>query len=139
MRKRLLLSLFALYFSSTNVFAATRVEEAVRLSKLTLSAMQCAHLATDSAEAQRLADVGVAAGKNFVEVIGKLNEQEQKEADPNLAVLWKGLYWRSPEFLLGQVWQIEADIAYKSLGDDTKAWEREKVLKFSQKNCALIR
>jgi hypothetical protein len=40
-------------FGSAQVIAETRIEEAVRLSKLTLSAIECAILARNGDETQR--------------------------------------------------------------------------------------
>ena len=43
-------------------FAENRVNEAVRLSKLALSAMECANFAPNDAEAGRLGEIGISAG-----------------------------------------------------------------------------
>jgi hypothetical protein len=119
--------------------AETRVEEVVRLSKLTLSAMECANLASNDADSQRLAEVGISAGKKFLEATPKLTQEEQKTAGRDIALLWRGVPGPSMDFILGRVWEQMTEAAYKSLGDDTKQWDREKIVKYSAKNCMVIR
>ena len=119
--------------------AETRMEEAVRLSKLTLSAMECANLATNEGDSQRLSEVGLTAGKKFLDLLPKLTPEELKSAGPNLAILWRGVSGPSTDFVLGRVWEQMAVIAHKSLGDDTSKWDREKVRRYSEKNCMIIR
>jgi hypothetical protein len=119
--------------------AESRVNEAVRLSKLTLSAMECANFAPDDAEAGRLGEIGINAGKKFLELMPTLSEEERKSAGPDIAMLWRGVSGYSIDFVLGRVWQEMEKISYESLGDDTKAWERNKLVKYSEKNCSIIR
>lgn len=119
--------------------AETRVEEAVQLSKLTLSAMECANFAPNDAEAGRLGEIGINAGKKFLELMPTLSDEERKSAGPNIAVLWRGVPGYSIDFVLGRVWQEIETFSYKSLGDDTKAWKYNKSVKYSEKNCSIIR
>jgi hypothetical protein len=138
--QRLSLALILVFaFATLPAFAETRVEEVIRLSKLTLSAWECANLAANEADSQRLEEVGMTAGKKFLETAPKLTEEEQKTAGRDIAILWRGVPGPSVDFILGRVWEKMSDIAYKSLGDDTKNWDREKVVKYSQKNCMVIR
>jgi hypothetical protein len=120
-------------------FAATKVEDSVRLSKLTISAMECVKFTKDGAEAQRLADIGITAGRQFLALIPTMNDDERRAASPDIALLWRGLWGPSVDFKLGQVWKEIETGAYQSLGEDTKQWDDIKLLKYSQKNCALIR
>jgi hypothetical protein len=55
--------------------AETRIDEAVRLSKLAPSAMECSILAADKADAQRLAEIGLASGKKYFNAVAKLSEE----------------------------------------------------------------
>jgi hypothetical protein len=135
--RRLSLALL-LAFATLPAIAETRVEEVVRLSKLTLSAMECANLAPNDADSRRLEEVGLSAGKQFLEAMPKLTQDEQKAADPKIALLWRGVPGPSIDFVLGRVWERMTDSAYKSLGDDTKKWDSEKVVKYSEKNCMII-
>jgi hypothetical protein len=140
MRRLGLALVLAFSFATLPAFAENRVEEAVRLSKLTLSAMECANLAANDADSQRLQEVGMSAGKQFLEAMPKLTQDEQKAAGPKIALLWRGVIpGPSIDFILGRVWERMTDSAYKSLGDDTKKWDSEKVVKYSQKNCMIIR
>jgi hypothetical protein len=140
MRRLRLALVLASSFATLPAFAETRVEEAVRLSKLTLSAMECANLAVNDADSQRLQEVGMSAGKQFLEAMPKLTQEEQKSAGPKIALLWREVIpGPSIDFILGRVWERMTDIAYKSLGDDTKKWDSAKVVKYSQKNCMIIR
>jgi hypothetical protein len=136
--KRLILAT-VLCFCISPTQAATKAEDAVRLSKLTISAMECANFTKDGVEAQRLADIGIAAGKQFLALIPTMSDDERKAASPNIALLWRALWGPSIDFELGQVWKEIETGAYQSLGEDTKQWDNNKLLKYSQKNCALIR
>jgi hypothetical protein len=49
-------------FVSVCAAAETRIDEAARLSKLTLSAMECANWAPTGDETQRLGEIGIDAG-----------------------------------------------------------------------------
>jgi hypothetical protein len=139
MRKLIVSMVICLCLSTTHASAETKVEESVRLSKLTLSAMECANYASDGAEAQRLANIGIAAGRQFLDAFPKLSADEQKAAGPHIALLWKGVSGPSVDFVLGQAWKEMETFAYQSLGDNTKAWDSAKLTKYSQKNCTLIR
>ena len=125
---------------TSSTIAEIRIDEVVRLSKLTLSAMQCAILATDTADSARLSEIGLVAGKKFLELAPKLSDEEAKIAGNHIAILWRGvLPGPSSDFILGRVWQEEEEEVYRSLGNDTEKWEQEKVRKFSEKNCMIIR
>src|ERR1700677_3859286 len=97
--RRLSLALL-LAFATLPAIAETRVEEVVRLSKLTLSAMECANLAPNDADSRRLEEVGLSAGKQFLEAMPKLTKDEQKAADPKITLLWPGVPGPSIAFVL---------------------------------------
>jgi hypothetical protein len=113
-------------------FAETQVEEAVRLSKLTISAIECSVLASDGNEAQRLGEIGFAAGKKFLDVIARLSTEEQKSANQNIALLWHGVPGPNSDFVLGRVWQEVEHNVYRLLGDDTEAWKNKKERMYSE-------
>jgi hypothetical protein len=124
---------------ASHAVAQSRVDEAIRLSKLTLSAMECANLAPSEADFQRLFEVGLSSGKKFLDLLSKLSPEESKTASPNLAMLWRGVSGPSTDFVLGRVFEQMTTIAYKSLGEDTSKWDRDKSVRYSVKNCMLIR
>ncbi|WP_045837033.1 hypothetical protein [Hyphomicrobium sp. 99] len=121
------------------VAAETRVEGAIRLSQLTLSAMECTVFAKEDAEANRLFQIAIDAGRKFLALAPTLTPEEQKAASPQIAVLWGGLSGPSVDFVLGEAWHAMSSAAYKKLGDDTKRWDTEKVFKYADANCRLIR
>jgi hypothetical protein len=139
MLKKAILIVVGVCCGSVQAFAETRGEEAIRLSKLTLSAIECSILAGDGNESQRLGEVGIAAGKKFLELIPKLNAEEQKSSKEHIAILWRGMSGYNSDFVMGRVWQGMVTITYRSLGDDTKQWERDKRTKYLDKNCMIIR
>jgi hypothetical protein len=124
-------------FASTTV-AETRIDEAVRLSKLALSAMECSMLAPDKVDAQRLAKIGLASGKQYFAAVAKLSEENEKIASKEIPAIWKGVSGISPDFVLGRVWQKMESIVQKSLGDDKSKWARKKAEKYVDKNCVSI-
>ena len=125
-------------FVSTTV-AETRVDKAVRLSKLSLSAMECSILATDKADAQRLAKIGLASGKQYFDAVAKLSEEEEEIAGKDIPATWRGVTGISPDFVLGRVWEKMEIIVRESLGDDKSNWAHEKAEKYADKNCMSIR
>jgi hypothetical protein len=124
-------------FASTTV-AETRITEAVRLSKLALSAMECSMLAPDKSDAQRLAKIGLDTGKKYFDAVAKLSEKDEKAAGKEIPAIWIGVSGISPDFVLGRIWQKMEDIVHKSLGDDASKWANEKAEKYANKNCMNI-
>jgi hypothetical protein len=127
-------------FGAWQAIAETRIEEAVRLSKLTISAIQCSQLADDDNEAQRLSAMGIAAGKQFLDLFANLSPAERQSADPNIATLWHLVPGPSNDFILGRVWELlekETLASYDS--DDKKVAKIRQQQLFDNKNCSLIR
>jgi hypothetical protein len=125
-------------FASVTI-AETRIDEAVRLSKLALSAMECSMLAPDKFDAQRLAEIGLASGKKYFDAVARLSAEEEKIAGNDIPEIWRGVSGISKDFVLGRVWQKMESIVYKSLGDDTGKWAREKAEKYADKHCMSLR
>ena len=125
-------------FASAAV-ANTRIDQAVRFSKLALSAMECSMLAPDKADARRLAELGLSSGKKYFDAVAKLSDQEQKIAAGDIPAIWKGITGISPDFLLGRVWQKLEQAVQMSLGADKGKWAREKARKYADKNCMSVR
>lgn len=129
---------FTVCIVSTTV-AETRIDEAVRLSKLALSAMECSMLAPDKADARRLAKIGLTSGKEYFDAVAKLSDEEQKIAGRNISATWKGVTGISPDFVLGRIWQKMEDTIQESLGSDKRKWAHEKAKKYAEKNCVGVR
>jgi hypothetical protein len=136
---RLVICALFVVLSTAFSFAETRVEQAIRLSQTTLSAFECAILASSGEESGRLNKAAISAGKQFLELAPKLDAEEQKSANPNIAILWRGVWGPSEDFILGQVSKEMERSTYDQLGNDTKLWESKKQTRYREKNCALIR
>ncbi len=118
-------------------------EELIQLSRLTMSAIECSILATNDNEAQRLGEIGVKAGKDFLNYMrlyyDKLTVDEKKHVNNNVAILWHGVPGPSDDFVMGRVWQELEHIVYKRLGDNTTLWDAKRKSEFETKNCSLIK
>ena len=124
---------------STHTFAETRAEEAIRLSTLTVSAIECSVLSSDSSDAKRLGEIGIAAGKKFLELIPTLSAEERKSSEEHISVLWRQVSGYNSDFVMGRMWQEILTNVYWSLGDKTKEWDGNKRKKYLDKNCMIIR
>jgi hypothetical protein len=124
---------------TSTTIAETRIDEAVRLSKLSVSAMECSMFAPDKADAQRLAKIGLAVARQYFDSVGKLSDEDQEIAGEHIPAIWKGVSGISQDFVLGRVWQKLENIVQKGLGDDKSKWAREKAQKYADKNCMSIR
>lgn len=138
MHKAIMCVLGMACLGSVQAKAETNTEEVIRLSKLTLSAMECSHFSKEEEEANRLGLIGIEAGKKFLALMPRLSPQEQKSAGQNIAMLWRGVSGYSVDFVLGRVWQEMQRIAYDSLGNETKDWDAIKFKKYTEKNCMII-
>lgn len=127
-------------FASQGVKAQSRVEEAVRLSQLTISAFECSVLAVDQKEGKRLWDIGFAAGHKFLDELGSLTDEEDKKVSQNIAMLWNFISGPSHDFVLGRLYDDRITNVLKTVvGDDKKITAMRQEQAFQQKNCALIR
>jgi hypothetical protein len=124
---------------STTASSETHVEDAIKLSQLTLSAMLCANYTDDNKEANRLFDLGIASGKKFIQTWENMSIEERKTASPNISVLWGRVQGFSVDFVLGQVWNEMTKDAYRFLGDDTKQWQYKRSREYADRNCSILR
>lgn len=131
--------LVGLLLFSTQAMADERVDEAVRLSKLTLSAFRCSILTNKEAETNRLFEVGYKSGQSFLDIFDKLNDEQRKLASPNLAILWRWVAGPTKDFVLGMAYQnVVGDVGHLYDSDQQK-WTRNKQEAFSSENCMVIR
>jgi hypothetical protein len=131
-------TLFVSSLASKDAQAQSQIDEEVRLSQLTLSAFECSVLASDKKEAQRLFDIGLGAGRAFLDGLSKLTGDEDKAVSENTAILWNMVAGPTHDFILGQVYSDRIEEIYKYHDGDNKAWALKQEQMFRQKNCALI-
>jgi hypothetical protein len=124
---------------STTALSETHVEDAIKLSQLTLSAMECANYTDDNKEFNRLFDLSIDSGKKFIQTWNNMSEEERKTASPNIAVVWRAVQGFSVDFVLGQVWNEMSKDAYRRLGDDTKQWQYQRPQEYRNRNCSILR
>jgi hypothetical protein len=118
--------------------AKTQVEEAVRLSTLTLSAFACEHLANTEDDRHRLLDIGLKAGREFLESVQKLSSDERKKTDEGIAIMWRFVGGPTKDFILGQIFDKEGRIVEKVFDPDKEKMKRNKEELYSQMNCMII-
>jgi hypothetical protein len=117
--------------------AETRGDEAARLSALTISAMECSFLSNDDHESQRLRDIGIAAGKELLDLMPKLSAEERTG---RIALIWYEIIpGYSTDFILGRLWERLNREVHQQLGNDTKTWDSKKAERYHEKNCMVIR
>ena len=146
--------------------AQSIVEDELRLSKLTLTAFECSMLTDDSKDARKLFDIGFDAGRQFLENISELTNDERTEVSGQMDLLWWGvwdgksksivgqsmkplptflghsLWGPTIDFILGRVFSNRAEWVYKiEGGDDANEQTRNlnKSSMYREKNCFLIR
>jgi len=138
-----LLAFGVLFFwaaASGRAKAQSGVEEEIRLSQLALSAFECSILASDQKEVQRLFDIGLAAGRRFLEGLNNLTDDEDRKVAANIAVLWNFVAGPSHDFVLGRVYEDRTNDLFKDFeGGDKKLWAIRQEQMFRQRNCALVR
>jgi hypothetical protein len=130
-------SAFTLVLAS-GVLEAQPVEESMkRNARLTVSAFQCAVVAPDSKERERLFNMGLKAGRDFASRArdrGDLYERVRND----IPWLWTAVEGPSVDFIVGRIYeQLEAGI-YKEYDSDKTRWDMIKGNHYRQRNCALI-
>jgi hypothetical protein len=135
----LALAALAILFSlSENASAQAVVQEEARLSKLTLSAFDCALLAGDNKEAHRLLEVGHTAGRAFLSGINNLTKVERTRLSGQIDLSWqqvwdgtsqsvvakppndslgRNLWGPTTDFILGRLFSERAALANKASGN----------------------
>ncbi|TMQ31728.1 MAG: hypothetical protein E6K65_00105 [Nitrospirae bacterium] len=120
-----------------SAFAQTAEEALTKQSFLSVSAFQCAIVATDAKQRERLFTLGLKSGRDFIETAKSKTDLYAKVRSqiPMLRTMTGG---PTTDFILGQVYaQLEADI-YKKFDSDEKLWKAVKDNMYREKNCALL-
>jgi hypothetical protein len=131
-------------FAPQNAKAETQSDDLIRLSKLSLSAFECSVVATDKKEDARLFEVGLTAGRKFLDGMNRLEPAKMQEIEREVALIWLNKDNPSNDFVLGEVYQFirervfhELDY-YQNEGGELAILNGNKGRMFLQKNCALI-
>jgi hypothetical protein len=147
--KNIIVIVFALWFSLVQAIADPRVEEAIKLSNLAHSALECSQLTTNPNEQKRLFDIGMTTGEEFFSLFEKLNNEEIEEAEFKMNIDWIFPIHASgnSDFRLGVLWSaIKFDRELDFSREDEKwkrehDYDREKIqmeAMFNGKNCTYI-
>lgn len=118
--------------------SAQSPEEAIeRQSFLSVSAFQCAVIATDPKQRERLLTLGLKIGRDFVETV-KNKPDLYAKIRSRIPSLWTYIGGPTTDFILGQVYaQLEAYI-YKKFEPDERLWKMIKDNMFREKSCELL-
>lgn len=128
---------------------AVVIEEA-RLSKLTVSAFECALLTADGREANRLLEIGHTAGRAFIGGISNLTKIERMRLAAQMHPLWKQVWdgvsqsvvAKPPhEALSESLWGPTSDFILGRIFSDRAAWATtvgdasKKADRFRERQC----
>jgi hypothetical protein len=127
-----------LLLTSAVAHAESSVDLHIRNSYLTLSAFECAAVATNDKEHERLFLLGLKAGRDFISYVQANPTTYAKDFHPKVAVLWNMTSGPSPDFILGQIYVDRVDEMYKDFDLDEQLWKMRKDKKYRDKNCALL-
>ena len=130
----------ALSFLSQAANADTQKEELIRLSKLAFSAFECSVEATNENEEARLFDVGLVAGRKFLDGMNDLGRVERDNLVKEVAPMWFYKVNRSTDFVMGEVYQFVRRFVYDQIrvdGVDVENAKKEHL--YFQGHCASIR
>ncbi|WP_221192006.1 hypothetical protein [Microbulbifer rhizosphaerae] len=105
---------------------------------MTLSAFECAVVAPNDAEAERLFMLGLKVGRGFIAYVQTHQETYAKDFKPKVAILWNMTSGPSPDFILGQIYANRADDVYENFSSDEELWKMKKQNMYREKNCALL-
>lgn len=130
--------LFAMVLWSTSLGnAESTTEPYIKKSFLTLSAFECAVVAPNEKEAERLFALGLKAGREFIAFVQSSSEQDQKTIKSKVAMLWyQG--GPTPDFILGQIYADRQREIYKEFVMHDQLWKLKKDNMYRAKNCSLI-
>lgn len=128
----------ALFFLSGAALADSAVETQVRNSYLTLSAFECAVVAIDDKERERLFMLGLKAGREFIAYAQAHPETYVTDFKPKVAIVWNMTSGPSPDFILGQIFANRADDVYRNFSSDEELWKMKKGDMYLEMNCALL-
>ena len=127
-----------------DVKAEAQGDDLVRMSKLSISAFECSVVATDKKEDARLFEVGLAAGRKFLDGMNRLEPAERQKVEREVALIWLNKDSPSKDFVLGEVYQFVRERVFHELdyyqneGGELAILNGNKGRMFLQKNCSLI-
>jgi hypothetical protein len=101
MHRATALAMAATAFFSGTTQAAPTEDQLVRLSKLSMTALQCTYLAPNPAEADRLLVVGVEAGRRYVE-LARRERKSLDRAQDNIPGIYLQIDGPSADFVIGR-------------------------------------
>jgi hypothetical protein len=131
--------LFILSVRSQSVTAQSNIEDVVKLSQVTISALECSLLA-DGDEKKIVFLFGVAAGRKFWEGMTKLSGDELRTIAPKIDNLWRTVKTGTdPEFQLGGIYEAlreEMESSFVREGGNSTV-VRQRL--YRKKNCAMFR
>ena len=109
-------------------------------SNLALSAFECSHVAPNPAEASRLFNLGVLAGRDFLE-FATGNQSGFKSIASQIDPVWTRNGNRpSADFHLGEIHAASVGRAYADRGRmDDRDWEVRRNEIYAQRNCPFLR
>ena len=149
MLRKTILIVVGVCVGSAQACAESRVDEAVKLSNLAHSAMECSQLTSSADEEKRLFDVAMTTGKEFFILFEKLSHEEKEQAKFRMHFDWAFAY-KEPgnyDFRLGRLWSaitFDRDLDFNRQDEEWKRkadYDRRKIQKdgmFSGKNCIYI-
>lgn len=106
---------------------------------LALSAFQCSHLATAQADTSRLFNLGVQAGRDFLEFADK-NQSGYQSISSQIDPVWTRVEARpSVDFKLGELhaYTIARAIEWRGRYSDS-SWEGRRQQLYVEKNCQFL-
>jgi hypothetical protein len=125
---------------STTVFAETELEKQVKNSRLAISAFQCSFVAEDKKEQERLFQLGLNAGRDFLEFIkANPSKYEVEFFNEKVPTFWFVTDGPTTDFVLGRIYEEHKNEIYKSLprrNMELRKIKKEKL--YHKKNCALL-
>ena len=125
--------------------AEAQGDDLVRLSKLSISAFECSVVATDKKEDARLFEVGLTAGRTFLDGINRLEPAERQKVEREVALIWLSKDSPSNDFVLGEVYQFVRErvfhelVYYQNEGGELAILNGNKGRMFLQKTVHLFR
>lgn len=134
---RIIVVLTLLSGAGGRAFAQSAEEVLIKQSVLAVSAFQCAVVANDPKQHERLFTLGLKNGRDFIETSKKKPELYAK-VHSRVPILWNLTSGPTTDFILGRVYAaLEAEI-YKEWTSDEALWTVIEDNMFREKNCALL-
>lgn len=127
-----------LLLGSGQPIGQAQINAQMRNSTLTLSGFECSVVAPDAAETERLFNLALNAGRDFIAFARSHPEQFAKSLQSNVAMLWSQVSGPTPDFILGQIYANRVEEVYKEHSSDKRVWDLTRQRIYREKNCALI-